>query len=239
MGDVTQSRRVRLRAEATSEIKAIALKHLAASGPASISLRAIAREMGMSAGAIYSYFASRDDLITVLIADVHTALANLLEAAHRTARSDDPASRMLAHATAYREWAITHPEEFRLVYGDPIPGYLSPTDGAGHEAAHRLCGVLLGVVGSAWPHMDTRRVGVREGWSDFQPGLVALARDSFPELPPAAVGLCLRFWGRMHGLLALEVYGHLSHQVADPAKLYQSDMLEQIAMLGLSVPQEG
>ncbi|MGW3494850.1 TetR/AcrR family transcriptional regulator [Streptomyces sp. NPDC001020] len=93
---------MRLRAEATSEIKAIALKHLAASGPASISLQVIAREMGMSAGAIYSYFASRDDLITVLIEDVHTSLANLLEAAHESACLHDTAGRMMAHATAYR-----------------------------------------------------------------------------------------------------------------------------------------
>ena len=101
---------------------------------------------------------------------------------------------MMAHATAYREWAIAHPEEFRLVYGDPILGYLPPTGETGQEAAHRLCAVLLGLVAAAWPHMDIRPVGTRERWSDFCPDLVAMARESFPELSPAAVGLCLRFW---------------------------------------------
>ncbi|MFE5256936.1 TetR/AcrR family transcriptional regulator [Streptomyces coelicoflavus] len=234
MGDATtQSRRARLRAETTAEIKTIALKHMATDGPAGISLRAIARAMGMTAGAIYSYFTSRDDLITALTADVYDSLAKTLEAAHRDASSDRPADKVLAHAHAYRAWAIAHPEEFRLIYGDPVPGYKAPEAGAAQEAEHRLCAVLLELVADAWPQAAAAQAGCDYDWSDFRPSLAAMAQETFPELPPAAVALCLRLWSRMHGLLTLEVYGHLRHQVHDPGKLYEADMCDLIRTLGL------
>ncbi|MFB7084645.1 TetR/AcrR family transcriptional regulator [Streptomyces sp. NPDC056296] len=234
MGDATtQSRRARLRAETTAEIKAIALTHMATGGPAAISLRAIAREMGMTAGAIYSYFTSRDDLITALTADVYDSLANVLEAAHRHAPSGRSADKVLAHAHAYREWAIANPEEFRLIYGDPVPGYKAPEAGAAQEAEHRLCAVLLGLVADAWPQAAASQAGCDYDWSDFQPSLAVMARELFPDLPPAVVALCLRVWSRMHGLLTLEVYGHLRHQVHEPGKLYEADMHDLIRTLGL------
>lgn len=99
---------------------------MAASGPDAITLRAIAREMGMTAGAIYGYYATRDDLITTLIRDVHTSLVDTLEAARDTALRDDAAGRMLAWAGAFREWVLANPEGFRLIYGDPVPGYVAP-----------------------------------------------------------------------------------------------------------------
>lgn len=234
MGDATQSRRARLRTETTSEIKAIALKHMAAGGPAAMSLRAIAREMGMTAGAIYSYFTNRDDLITALTVDVYASLAQTLEASHRNAPSGDPAGQLLAHARAYRTWAVAHPEEFRLIYGDPVPGYQAPAAGAAQEAEHRLCTVLLELVASAWPEAAASQEGLDYDWSDFRPSLTALTRESFPDLPPAAVALCLRLWSRMHGLLTLEIYGHLHHQVTSPAKLYEADMHDLIRTLGLA-----
>ncbi|WP_353943420.1 TetR/AcrR family transcriptional regulator [Streptomyces sp. HUAS MG91] len=234
MEDATQSRRARLRAETTSEIKSIALKHMATGGPASISLRGIAREMGMTAGAIYSYFANRDDLITALTADVYESLAQTLEASHRNAPTDSPAGQMLAHARAYRTWAVAHPEEFRLIYGDPVPGYQPPQAGAAQEAEHRLCAVLLDLVASAWPEAAAAQEDSDYDWSDFQPSLTTLTREYFPSLPPAAVALCLRLWSRMHGLLTLEIYGHLRHQVTDPGKLYEADMHDLIYTLGLT-----
>ncbi|MFJ8637331.1 TetR/AcrR family transcriptional regulator [Streptomyces sp. NPDC093568] len=236
MGDATQSRRARLRAETTSEIKTIALKHMAAGGPASISLRAIAREMGMTAGAIYSYFTNRDDLITALTADVYESLAVAFEAAHQAASKDGPAEQVLAHARAYRTWAVAHPEEFRLIYGDPVPGYQAPEAGVAQEAEHRLCAVLLGLIAGVWDHAAETQDQCDYEWGDFQPSLVTLARESFPGLPPSAVALCLRLWSRMHGLLTLEIYGHLRHQVTDPGRLYQADMHDFIRTVGLADP---
>jgi hypothetical protein len=61
---------------------------------------------------------------------------------------------------------------------------------------------------------------------------VAEVRRDFPDLPPAAVALALRMWGRMHGLVALEVYGHLRGQTTDPAKLYEAELSDLVRSLG-------
>ncbi|MFC4034838.1 TetR/AcrR family transcriptional regulator [Streptomyces polygonati] len=231
----TPSRRERLRAEAAQEIKTIALKHMAENGTAAVSLRAIAREMGMTAGAIYSYYDTRDDLITALVADVYNYLADTLEVAI-AAVSDDPASQVIAYARAYRLWAVENPQEFRLIYGDPAPGYQVPTGGAAAEAEHRSCAVLTGVVAGAWPW--ARELHHSEGhlWSDYDQNFAAMVRGSFPELPPAAVALALRLWGRLHGLVSLEVYGHLRPQIPDPEKLYRAELTELVDALGLGSP---
>ncbi|MCP2343847.1 TetR/AcrR family transcriptional regulator [Actinomadura rupiterrae] len=234
MTEQTTSRRARLRAQASGEIKAIALRLMAEGGPDAISLRAIAREMGMTAGAIYSYFATRDDLVSTLIGDVYTALVEAVEAARDAVPEDDPGGRILAWADALRTWALAHPEGFRLIYGDPVPGYQEPDDGPGKTAEVRACTGLTGLVAAAWPTAAPLSAGDREyAWDDFDPRLTGHVREVFPDLPPAALALTLRIWGRMHGLLALEIYGHLRDLILDPATVYQDEMRALVASLGL------
>jgi AcrR family transcriptional regulator len=209
------SRRERLRAETIREIKAIALRLLAEGGPDAIALRAIAREMGMTAGAVYGYFATRDDLISALIS------------------VDDPGGRIVAWGEAVRGWAVEHPAEFRLVYGDPVPGYRPPPGGPAAEAELRACTGLVGLAAAVWPHRRGRAAEAHFEWADFGPELTGHIRAEFPALPPAGLAFALRMWGRMHGLVALEVYGHLLPQTADPAKLFRAEMDELIDDLGL------
>jgi AcrR family transcriptional regulator len=231
MGDPPQSRRARLREATSQEIKAVALKHMAANGTASISLRAIARDMGMTAGAIYSYYDNRDVLISALCADVYAALDGRLKAARDKLPETDAAGRIRAHGLEYREWAVTRPEEFRLLYGDPVPDYIPPTTGPAAEAERSLCGALLDLVADAWPHASARVVIGEYEWSDFDENFVQKARDD--GLTPDVVALSLRVWGRMHGLVALEVYDHLTPHVMDPKKLYRTEMRELTSTLGL------
>ncbi|WP_245765395.1 TetR/AcrR family transcriptional regulator [Nonomuraea jiangxiensis] len=235
MIDHTMSRRDRLRAQTSAEIKAIALKLMADGGPDAISLRAIAREMGMTAGAIYSYFATRDDLITTLIGDVYTSAVDAAEAARDAVPETEPGGRILAWAQAMREWALANPEGFRLIYGDPVPGYRPPDGGPGSQAEARACAGLVGLVAAAWPAVQARRSGDRAyDWADFDPDLVAHVREDFPDLPPAGIAMTLRVWGRMHGLMALEIYGHLRTLIHDPADVYRDEMHDLIASLGLT-----
>jgi AcrR family transcriptional regulator len=231
----TASRRARLRLQTIREIKQIALRLMSTGGPDAITLRAIAREMGMTAGAIYSYFATRDDLITALITDVYTSVVDAAEAARDDVSSADPGGRVLAWAHAVREWALANPEGFRLIYGDPVPGYQAPEGGPAAEAAHRACAGLTGLVAATWPKAEAVQSGDYT-WSDFDPGLVAQVQAEFPNLPPAAVALALRLWGRMHGLVALEIYGHLRPLANDPAALYRAEMHDLIRSLGLDPP---
>lgn len=228
-------RRDRLRAETSAEIKAIALKLMVDGGPDAISLRAIARELGMTAGAIYSYFATRDNLITTLIGDVYTSAVDAAESARDAVPDTDPGGRILAWAQAMREWAVANPEGFRLIYGDPVPGYRKPDAGPGREAELRACTGLIGLVAAAWPTARKHRRGGGEyRWADFDRDLVAHTREDFPDLPPAGIALTLRVWGRMHGLMALEIYGHLGPLIDNPATVYHDEMRDLVASLGLS-----
>jgi len=232
----TQSRRARLRVQTAQEIKTTALDLMAKGGPDAITLRAIAREMGMTANAIYGYYATRDELVTTLIADLYTSFVDGAEAARDTRPAKDAAGRILAWAEAFRQWALANPAGFRLVYGDPVPGYQAPPEGAAAEAEQRACMGLTGLVAGAWPSAERTQAHEEYQWSDFDPGLVATIRDQFPDLPPAAVALALRVWGRLHGLVSLEIYGHLRNQTVEPGKVYRSEICDLIRSLGLTPP---
>jgi AcrR family transcriptional regulator len=185
--------------------------------------------MGMTPHAIYTYYDTRDALISDLIADVYNGVADALEAALTGAASDGPAAQVLAVAAAYRDWAVASPAQFQLVYGNPVPGYRRPPGGPATEAEHRACFVLLTLVSAAWPTPQAREP---HDWNEFRPAFAAAVRAGFPGLPPAAVAVALRLWGHMHGLVALEVYGHLDSQVVDPAELYYQEMLDLARSLG-------
>ncbi|MFD9904894.1 TetR/AcrR family transcriptional regulator [Streptomyces sp. NPDC059063] len=230
----TRGRRERLRAETTAEIKKVALDLMASGGPDAITLRAIAREMGMTANAIYGYFATRDDLVTTLVSDVYTALADAVDTAWSATTVEAPAARIQAWAHAFRDWSLANPEGFRLIYGDPVPGYRAPDGGAAPDAAHRVCTGLAGLAAAAWPDAEHLYVDGDFAWSDFDPGLLAKVRPAFPDLPPAAVALALRIWGHLHGLVSLEVYGHLRTQTVSPDKLFRAELAALIRSLGLT-----
>ncbi|MEV7025699.1 TetR/AcrR family transcriptional regulator [Kitasatospora sp. NPDC093558] len=232
-GTRTTGRRERLRAETTAEIKSTALELMRSGGPDAITLRAIAREMGMTPNAIYGYFATRDDLVTTLIADVYSALADAVDAAWAASAQDGPARRIQAWAHAFRDWALANPEGFRLVYGDPVPGYRAPDGGAAPDAAQRVCVGIAALADAAWEDTEPAFPKSEFTWDDFDPGLLGKVRPAFPDLPPAGVALALRIWGHLHGLVSLEIYGHLRGQTPSPDKLFRSELDQLVGSLGL------
>src|ERR1700744_2080553 len=120
--------RERVRAEITREITDTARAHLAADGAATLSLRAVARDLGMVSSAVYRYFASRDDLLTALIIDGYNAIGAAVEAADAACDRADHLGRWRAAGRAARPWAVAHPHEYALIYGSPVPGYEAPAD---------------------------------------------------------------------------------------------------------------
>jgi AcrR family transcriptional regulator len=224
------TRRERIREETTAEIKSIALQQLTALGAGSISLRGIAAEMGMTARAIYTYFPTRDDLITALTSEINTSLADALDRARDRAPADE-GSGLISWGVALREWAIAHPAEFRLIYGDPVPGYAPPEDGPGSEAARRICvGLNRLVADEVWPKHPELTANAR--WSDFPSDYVSKIRTDAPEITAALAALALRVWARIHGLVTLEVYGHLRAVYNDPAAIQRADLISIVEYLG-------
>ncbi|WP_245662838.1 TetR/AcrR family transcriptional regulator [Nocardia vermiculata] len=226
------SRRERLRAETSREIMAIALQQMADAGPGSISLRGIARGMGMTPRAIYSYFPTRDDLITALISGIGTSLAEVLEAAVDAVPDTDPGGRLVAWGQGLREWALAHPQSFRLFYGHPVPGYQPPEDGPVDRTARRVCRGLTRLVADAWLDAHSGQVE-QNSWSDLQPDYAAKIRQDLPDVPAGAAVLALRVWGRMHGWVALEVDGHITPVARNSAALHHAEMIDLVRSLGL------
>lgn len=120
--------RARARIEITAAIKDEARAQLAAEGAAKLSLRAVARALGMVSSALYRYFPSRDDLLTALIVDAYDAVGGAAEEAAAETSALRPLDRWTAVCRAVRVWAVAHPHEYALIYGSPVPGYSAPQD---------------------------------------------------------------------------------------------------------------
>ena len=118
---VTPTRRERQRAATLDEIKAVARSLMRQHGRHDLRFTNIAQQMGMSAPALYNYFADRDALIAALTADAYRQLAAEVATAGEACAGDDVGARWLAMATAYRGWARREPEQFGLVFGPPVP----------------------------------------------------------------------------------------------------------------------
>jgi AcrR family transcriptional regulator len=232
---MTLTRRERLREEMLRQIQDIAGRHLAEQGPAALSLRAIAREIGVTPGALYGYYASRDELLTVLVTNAITTLAESMERA-RDDSPADPAARLTAVGWAYRDWALRHRADFRLVFGDPIPNYQAPPNGQTVVAARRAGDVLLGIVADALRHGGALPKLPRDEAVTYQGPFGQWLAHAHTDLTQAGVAFHLRAMARLHGLISMEVYGQLSPLVTDAAPLYRAELRLLVAELGLPTP---
>src|SRR5258708_1583005 len=128
---VPRTARERARAEITREILEAGRRHLATDGAAALSLRAIARDLGMVSSAVYRYVANRDDLLTRLIIDAYDALGAAAESREAAVDRGDLAGRWSAVCVAVRDWALANPNESALISGSPVPCYVAPADTIG------------------------------------------------------------------------------------------------------------
>src|SRR5262249_12977704 len=148
---MAEGRRRRQHQATIEEIKQIARRNMREQGTASVSLRSIAKELGVTPPALYRYVESRDDLITALILDAYHALAQALAAARDAAPASDSTARLLAACLEYRDWALAHPVDYELIFGNPIPGYRAPSE-LTQPAARQTLGLFVGLVGEALQH---------------------------------------------------------------------------------------
>jgi AcrR family transcriptional regulator len=221
--------RERARAEITAEIKDAARRQLAATG-AQLSLRAVARELGMVSSALYRYFPSRDDLLTALIIDAYDALAAAAEQAGAAAGAQPGATardqwRACCHAV--RGWARAHPPEYALIYGSPVPGYHAPQETVPHAArvAAALAVILTGARadGPAGP-------GGRPLPGQLAAQARALAAAVAPGVPAPVAARGLIAWTQLFGMISFELFGQLVGS-ADPADDFFAFAIEQTADL--------
>ncbi len=199
-------------------IKETARKQITERGAAALSLRAIARELKITAPAIYNYFPSRDDLVTALIVDAYNSLRDALLESQETDVGSH-VERIFASARAYRNWALAHPAEYSLIFGTPLPNYHAPAEITGPAAAESMA-VLIDVLDAAW------RDGVLKvaGMLSFTPEMIQAWIDKFGyEGPPEVLYFAMANWAQIHGLVSLELNGHFS---AVPTEISVDDFFE-------------
>ena len=224
--------RARVRAQMIDEIKSIARQHLATDG-ANLSLRAVARDLGVVSSAIYRYFASRDDLLTALILDAYNALGAAVEAADAAVDADDLTGRWLAVSHAVRDWAVAVPHEYALIYGSPVPGYKAPQDTV--AAATRSVTVLGRILQHGAEQGRLR--GVADDDPELPPPVaetVALISASIcPDVPPRVLARGLGVWVQLFGTVSFELFGQFQTVVHDRAAFFDHQMRAQARYLGI------
>jgi len=225
--------RARVRAELTREIADVARRHLASDGAAALSLRAVARELGMASSAVYRYFPSRDDLLTALIVDAYDALGDAAERADAGCDPDDLRARWHATCGAARRWAMAHPHEYALVYGSPVPGYAAPetTIGPAARVGEVLCAIVARGVAAG-----TVDAAPGDGTGALHPGIAE--RMGLP--PDSALAARAIFaWTALFGMLGFELFGH-THNVVDDHERFFTEAADRLAdQLGLPAAASG
>lgn len=220
----------------TREILDAARARLVADGPAALSLRAVARDVGMVSSAVYRYFPSRDALLTALLVECYDELGAAVEAAEAAVARDDLPGRWLAACRALRTWCVARPGEFGLLYGTPVPGYAAPQDTV--EPATRVVRTLVRVVADSWADGEGPAPAPPSGGDAAVLVAPAVAYVSArgltaPDVPPEAVVRTLMAWTTLFGTVSFELFGHLHRTVADYADWFDAVALRVGADAGV------
>ena len=220
------------RVEITRTIQVTARRHLAEVGPAALSLRAIAREVGMVSSAVYRYFPSRDELLTALIIEAYDELGEAVEQADAgVRRRSDLGKRFLAVCDAIHDWARANPHEYALLYGSPVPGYVAPDDTV--TSAGRITGAflrlaqeseaagdVLGAPTGAVPPKEHQALG------GVRPALETTVSDD-------RIVRWLMAWTTVFGHVSMELFGHMHRGILDYDAHFRQVTGQLVADLGL------
>jgi AcrR family transcriptional regulator len=229
-----ETARARVRAEITQEILDAARRQLAAEGSAALSLRAVAREVGMVSSAVYRYFPSRDDLLTALIVDAYDSLGAAVEHADGRVKRAHQFDRWMAICRAVRTWAIAHPHEYALIYGSPVPGYRAPLTTIG--PATRVALVLIQLL------IDARDADALAPSPPLHRTPKALAADlarletAFVGVPEATVVRALVAWASIYGTVSFELFGQFHNVIAANAQYFDVAVSQLADFVGLAPP---
>lgn len=216
--------------------------HLARHGAAALSLRAIARDLGVASSAVYRYVNSRDALLTLLLVDAYTNLADAVDdALLKDAGTGDTGGRIGADGTggrvgtialAMRDWAITHPAQWGLIYGAPVPGYAAPaerTTGPGTRVMRRLLEVIAATPTTRGAASSTESAAARP--AEYDAFLTSSAEELEVEATPAQAAAAVRAWCAIVGTISMELHGQLGPEPGASPQLGRAILLDAVAAL--------
>ena len=239
MAAAPETRRDRVRADTVREIKQTARQVLVEQGVDGLALRAVARQMGMTAPALYRYFSSREDLVENVVADLYGELCGVLEEVRDAARPATPGVQLLEVSRAFRAWATTHHAEFGLLFGSAGEGVL-PDDV--HVYGERPAQLAAADFGRLFAELIAR-VYLEQGFpvpddDDLEPALQSQLQEWCTKLPVAlplgVVSVFLSCWIRLYGMVCMEVFGHLRFALDDAGPMFEAELRALGAVLGIA-----
>ncbi|ALE06745.1 TetR family transcriptional regulator [Arthrobacter sp. ERGS1:01] len=231
---MSQTPRERAREQTMAEILRIGRSHLALHGAAGLSLRAVARDLGVVSSAVYRYVSSRDELLTLLVVDGYNALGDAVDAAVEAAPAQDFAGQFQALGRAVRTWALAEPARYGLLFGSPVPGYEAPaerTTGPGTRVIGQLVRIFEGAHRAGVLATETARGEPAGGPpADFQ----AIRDELGVTLGDAALTRGVLVWTALFGAVNFEVFGQYgSGTFSDPGLLFESQLALMAGVAGL------
>jgi AcrR family transcriptional regulator len=200
---MVRPKRTAQHADLQETIKETAWRQISDIGAPALSLRAIARELGITAPAIYNYFPRRDDLVTALIIDAYNSFGDSQLAARDSIPVNEHAARLIAIGLAYRQWALTYPQRYQLIFGTPIPGYVAPFEQVLPSGARSLSAIVSVI--------ETLRITGRLNAADFpqvSPGYeisFEAWKNYGGEADVLSLAVAVLIWSHVHGLVSLEI----------------------------------
>jgi AcrR family transcriptional regulator len=229
---MTPDRRTKTHFATRQEIISVAWKQIAEYGASSLSLRAIARKMEMTAPALYRYFPDRDALVTDLIVEAFTSLGDALQEGLEAAPTRDHAVRLAATGLAYRAWAVAYPQRYELIFGTPIPGYQAPAEVTMPAAAQSL-NVLIKVLDDA---IQAGNLPIPE--PPLVAGELLLQIEAWrtqvnSQAHPYAHYLALVIWSRVHGLVSLEIGHQFPPSLTNLESVYPQEIQALLQQIGI------
>ena len=239
------TRRDRVRAATSQEIIATARRLLVSEGSAAITLRAIAREMGMTAPALYRYFGSYQTLIHHLVAEIFNDLSDYVEAEVELARatlgtdrdqSDSTTIGLMTACQAFRRWAIAHPAEFGMIFGSPLPGIDLYHEDPLMECGRRFGGIFMNLFVELWRIKPFAVPADNEIAPQFREQLARYRDLLGTDLPLGVLQTFLRCWVSLYGTVTLEVFGHMRFALDNPAQMFELMLTDLAGLIGLRYP---
>ena len=248
------SRRDRLRAATAEEIISTARRLLVRSGPDAVTLRAIAREMGMTAPGLYRYFDNREELVRHICASIFTELGSDIGQAIQGAAgaaggpdaegpdSEGPGQvtkltlKMVAACQEFRRWSLNHQAEFSLLFGVPLPGLDDGRYDVADECALAFAGTFFTLFLELWTTVPFPVPAAADIDAGLRDQLVRYRDALGTDIPVGAVLTFLRCWMVLYGAVAMEVFGHMRFALEDPAPMFELTLGDLAALVGLRYP---
>jgi len=240
-----------MRAATIQEITATARRLLVEQGLEAASLRAIAREMGMTAPGLYRYYSSREELLGHLRGEIfHEFAGDIRRTIHEAVAPQEPAAdsvteaerrtrltlKMVAASREFRRWALGHKDEFALLFRVPLPGLDDGRSDVAEQCAQEFAATFYALFLELWnaihfpvPASSEIHLGLRAQLTRFRGTLRT-------DAPDGAIFVFLRCWVLLYGAVSIEVFGHLGFALEDPAPMFENTLSDLAHLVDLEYP---